>query len=401
MTSDLAGGRPGILGRVGRLEVWLHITLVLLTLASAVRYLQGHGLGDQAPWVLGGAALMLTAYACRRPVPWRDRPWWPPVWFAVVAATWFALVVLAPSFGWCAVPLAFVALRVLPFGAACVVVAGMVVTVAVAWSGMRPVVDPTVLIGPACVAVLAVIAYRALDADARLRQRLLDDLTAAQGDLAEAEHRAGIQAERARLSREIHDSVAQGLSSINLLLQAAEQGWEQRPETARTLMNQAARTARDGLDEARRLVQDLAVSSGTTVQTLPTELAELASESGRSGGLAVDLRVHGDPVPLPEEVSTGLLRTARGALANVVEHAGARRVTMTLTFQETSVSLDVRDDGRGFDPAALPPTGDGVRGRGLPGLRSRVLALGGQLVVESAPGDGTVIGASVPLDGSR
>ena len=131
---------------------------------------------------------------------------------------------VAPSFAWCAVPLAFVALRVLPFKVACAVVAAMVVTVALAWSGMRQVVDPTVLLGPACVAVLAVVAYQALDRDARLRQRLLDDLREAQSELADTQHRSGRLAERARLSREIHDSVAQGLSSINLLLRGRRTG---------------------------------------------------------------------------------------------------------------------------------------------------------------------------------
>ena len=387
----------GILARVGRLEAWLHVTLVLLTAASAVRYLQGHGLGGATPGVLAGAAAVLGVYASRQRVPWQGRRWWPPLWFAVLAWTWFALVVVAPSFAWCAVPLAFVALRVLPFGVACAVVAAMVVTVALAWSGMRQVVDPTVLVGPACVAALAVVAYQALDRDARLRQRLLDDLGEAQSELADTQHRSGRLAERARLSREIHDSVAQGLSSINLLLQAAEQDWDRRPDTARGLVLQAARTAREGLDETRRLVRDLAADP-QDVDALPSALAEIARQAQQPGGLEVEVRVHGEQVPLTPETATALLRTARGALANVVEHAAAARATLTLTFEESSVSLDVRDDGPGFAPEALPTTGDGgVRGLGLPGLRSRMRGLGGQLIVESAPGEGTVVAASVPL----
>jgi signal transduction histidine kinase len=242
------------------------------------------------------------------------------------------------------------------------------------------------------------VAYRSLDTDARLRQRLLDDLREAQGDLAEAQHRAGTLAERARLSREIHDSVAQGLSSINLLLQAAEQEWDQRPALARSLVGQAAQSARDGLEEARRLVRDLAPAPvPPDPATLPEALAHLAQRSGGTTGLQVDLRVHGEPLPLPEDVAVGLLQTARGALANVAEHAAAQRVTLTLTFQDNAVSLDVRDDGRGFDPETVPPPGHGVRGRGLSGMRSRIHTLGGQLVVESASGEGTVVAASVPL----
>ena len=108
--------------------------------------------------------------------------------------------------------------------------------------------------------------------------------------------------------------------------------------------------------------------------------------------------VDGDPLPLAPEVATALLRTARGALANAVEHADARRVRVTLTYQPESVSLDVRDDGRGF-PSATTGAGAGPddRGHGLAGIRARVEALGGELVVESAPGSGTALAVALPL----
>jgi signal transduction histidine kinase len=90
----------------------------------------------------------------------------------------------------------------------------------------------------------------------------------------------------------------------------------------------------------------------------------------------------------------------RGALANVVEHADAVRATVTLTYQGDSVSLDVRDDGRGFDPLASDRvSGSHVRGHGLAGMRSRVCELGGELVVESAPGEGTALAVSLPITG--
>jgi signal transduction histidine kinase len=391
-------GLSGILAGVQRLETWLHVSLVLLTVGSSVRYLQAHGFGDRAPAVLAGAALLLALYAAYRRVPWRGHRWWPTVWCATLVATWLALVLAAPSFAWCAVPLAFVALRVLPFPVACLTVAGMVVVVIAAWTQMRASLDPTVILGPACVAVLAVTAYRALDREARTRQELLDALRDAQGDLADAQHRAGALAERARLSREIHDSVAQGLSSINLLLQAAIQDWEPRPIAAREHVAQAARSARDSLDEVRRVVRDLApaeLATDLTGAALPAMLREASARATRHTGLDGDVLVHGEPVPLPEEVATALLRTARGAVANVVEHADARRITVTLTYQTDLVSLDVRDDGRGFDPVRVHPSGS--RGRGLAGIRSRARALGGELAVESAPGEGTTVALSLPL----
>ncbi|MFG1820634.1 sensor histidine kinase [Kribbella sp. NPDC049174] len=378
----------GVLGRADGLATALHAAFVVLVVASAVRYLSGHGFGDRAPWVLAGAAVLLATYAAYRVLPGR-------VWLALLVAVWFGLVLLAPSFGWCAVPLSFVALRVLPFWPACAVVAGMVVTTVVVWTRMTDRLDPTIVLGPVCVAVLAVGAYRALERDALARQALLDDLHAAQGDLADAQHQAGVLAERARLSREIHDSVAQGLSSINLLLQAAEREWEDRPVAAREHAAQAAATARDGLDEVRRVVRDLAPAdlvSGSLPEVLRQTCERLAAHSG----VDVQVQVHGTPVALRPEVETALLRTARGALANVLEHAAASTAVVTLTYQPDAVVLDVRDDGRGLGAGSSDPD----RGRGLAGIRDRLEALGGSLVLESEPGEGTALAASVPLEES-
>ena len=346
----------------------------------------------------GPAGRQLLVYAAYAWLPGRGRRWWPATWCGLLVITWLGLVLTAPSFAWCAVPLAFVALRVLPFPVACGVLGVMVVTVAVAWGRMQTSFDPTVLVGPACVAVLVVLAYRALEREAAHRQRLLDDLREAQGELAETQHRAGVLAERTRLSRELHDSVAQELSSINLLLQAAELDWEDRPTAARGSLGQAARTARDGLDEVRRVVRDLAPSelaADASGEALPAALRELGRQTVLTGGVPVTVAVHGRPVPLPDEVATALLRAARGALANVVEHSGAGQAAVTLTYQDDSVSLDVRDDGRGFDPVGSAANGD--RGRGLAGIRSRVDTLGGQLVVESAAGEGTALAVSLPV----
>ena len=382
--------RP-LLGGVERLESWLHVAFVVLTVTSTWRYLDGHGLSDRGPLVLSGAVLLLCAYASFRLLP-------AAAWCCLVVAVWVGLTVLAPSFSWCAVPLAFVALRVLSYAAAYVVVAVMVTTVVVSWSTMSDSLDPTVIAGPIAIAVLAVGAYRALERQAAERQRLLYELHEAQGDLAAAQHQAGVEAERSRLSREIHDSVAQGLSSINLLLQAADQDWDARPSAAREHMSQAAFTARDGLDEVRRVVRDLAPAELSGGAGLPAAIERATEESVR-GRVEVSMRVHGQAATLPGPISTALVRTVRGALANVIEHANADRVAVSLTYQPDSVTLDVRDDGRGFDPTAVRPDGRG-RGRGLAGIRARIDGLGGSFVIESAPGEGTALAVSIPLDAS-
>lgn len=379
--------RP-LLAGADRLQALLHVAFVVLTVTSTWRYLDGHGLSDRGPWVLGGAILLVGVYASYRVLP-------PPLWCGVLVAVWVGLTVAAPSFSWCAVPLAFAAMRVYSYAVAYAVVAAMVVTVVAAWSSMDGSVDPTVIAGPIAFAVLAVTAYRALDVQAAERQRLIDELHAAQGELADAQHRAGVVAERARLSREIHDSVAQGLSSINLLLQAADQDWDSRPAAAREHVAQAAITARTGLDEVRRVVRDLAPAELSDDGSIIDAIRRVTVEATR-GHLDGSVRVHGEPTALADPIATALLRTVRGALANVVEHADAVRVAVSLTYEPDSVTLDVRDDGRGLDRAAGRARQYG-RGRGLAGMRARIEELGGTFVVESADDDGTALAARIPL----
>lgn len=393
----------GILADASRIEPWLHITVVLLTAASAVRYVNGHGFGDNAGWVLSGAAVLLGIYAFPRLVRTGSARW-VSGWCLALVVTWFALVLLAPSFSWVAVPLSFVALRVLPFVAAGAVIAAMVATVVTAWVRMAGRLDPTIVAGPVCIALLAVVAYRTLERAGSVRQQLVEELSDVHSDLAEAQHRAGALSERARLSRDIHDSVAQGFTSINLLLQAADQSWSARPDAARESVAQAALTAREGLDEIRRVIGDLAPAELTSNQTATALFAALrrsAEQAVRDTGISIEVLLHGDPTPVAPEVAAAVLRTARGALANVVEHSGATGAVVSLTYQADCLTLDVYDDGTGFAPSQPPRVRGRGRGRGLAGIQNRVHQLGGELVVESAPGEGTTIAVSVPLQPAK
>lgn len=293
--------------------------------ASGARYVSGHGLVDRAPAVLAGTVVLRVVYAAPRRRATRKPATRAAAWCAVLLTTWLVLVVLAPSFASLAVPLSFVALRVLPFAAAGAVVAGMTVAVVVACTLMQGRLDPTIVAGPACVAGLAVIAYRTLEREAAARLQLLGALQEAQGDLVDAQHSAGVLAERTRLSREIHDSVAQGFSSINLLLQAAEQAWDDRPDAAREHMAQAAGAAREGLEDVRRVVRDLApadIMSGGTGPALMTALRSTCERGVRGSHVSVSVRVDGRPVDVPADVATAVLRTAHEALANVGARLG-------------------------------------------------------------------------------
>ena len=388
----------GILAPVARLDRWLDGVLLVLLVTCAVRYLLRHDLDVSALLVLGGAVVLGGAYSTRRLVA--ARATWPTVWVAVVVVLWVALTLAAPSFAWTAVPVAFAVLQVLPFPYAVTVVVVMTAVVSVAWSRITDDLDPTVFVGPVGIALVTVLSYRTLEREARTRQRLLDELTEAQADLAAAQRRSGALAERTRLSREIHDSVGQGLASIPLLLGAAEQDWDRRPAAAREHVAAAGVAAREGLDEVRRVVRDLApadLEADSSGDALPTSLRRVAAAGAH--GLDVEVRVHGEPVGVPAAVAGALVRSTRGALANVVEHSGATRVVVTLTYHPDEVLLDVRDDGRGFDPARLVARGD--RGRGLDGIRQRAHELGGSADVESAPGEGTTVSVRFPLESER
>lgn len=396
-STDRTGVR-GILAPAVRLDRWLQVVMALLVATSALRYADRHGLGTTGTLVLLGAAGLALAYATRTAV--RGRSWWPSAWVSVMVLLWTALTVAAPSFAWCAVPLAFAVLQVLPYAWAAAAAVGMTLVASGSWMRIVDDPDPTMVAGPVGIVLVTLIAYRSLEQESGARQRLLDDLTEAQAELAEEQHRSGALAERTRLSREIHDSVGQGLSSINLLLHAAEQDWDTAPGAARDHVRTASATAREGLDEVRRVVRDLApaeVEDDGTGTALPAALRRALAQAVPPGaGVDAELRVDGEPVPVRADVAAAIVRSARGALANVREHAEASRVVVTLTYQRDELLLDVRDDGRGLAPSRV--TGTGLRGRGLRGIRERAAALGGRAEVESNPGEGTTVSVRIPRE---
>ena len=124
-------------------------------------------------------------------------------------------------------------------------------------------------------------------------------------------------------------------------------------------------------------------------------MERLCAGTSAAAGLPVDWQLSGVPVSLHTAHEVALLRIAQSALANATQHADATRVTVTLSFMDTEVALDVVDDGVGFDPDTISA---GDRGFGLSGMRSRARSLQGTLVVESRPGQGTAVAVTVPLE---
>ena len=203
---------------------------------------------------------------------------------------------------------------------------------------------------------------------------------------------AGVLDERGRMAREIHDTIAQGLTGIITQLEAAEQARERTADRDRHLET-AKRLARESLTEARRSVEagmPGALESGT----LREALEAIATEWSGINGIPVDVTFTGEEIALHPDIEVALLRTAQEALANVAKHAGATRAGLTLSFMGDVVTLDVRDDGSGF-AAAERGAGDGG-GFGLAAMRQRVARVAGSLDIESEPGVGTAVSARVP-----
>jgi signal transduction histidine kinase len=204
---------------------------------------------------------------------------------------------------------------------------------------------------------------------------------------------AGVLDERQRLAGEIHDVLAQGLTGIVTQLEAADQA-EQRPADHRRHLETAKQLARESLAEARRSVQALRPRP-LDAATLPDALAEVVDGWSARHGVAAQIITTGTAHPLLPEIEATLLRTAQEALANVARHAEAGRVALTLSYMEDLVTLDVRDDGAGFDPRA-PRSEAYEGGYGLRAMRERVQRIAGTLAIESEPGAGTAISACVP-----
>lgn len=224
--------------------------------------------------------------------------------------------------------------------------------------------------------------------NADLQRALAENAQLHETVLAQA-RAAGVQEERQRLAREIHDTIAQSLAGVVAQLQALETSTTDG--AVRQRVERIARLAREALADARRSVLDL-VPAQLSDTALPEAVTALVTEWAADHPAKIDLVVTGDPRALHPEVEATVLRITQEALSNVAKHADARRVGVTLSYDEEEVILDVRDDGVGFDPTrAAGPTSFGLRG-----MRQRAERLAGVLDMESEPGGGTAVSLRLP-----
>jgi signal transduction histidine kinase len=243
----------------------------------------------------------------------------------------------------------------------------------------------------------------------RKLEETLAEKAGLQAQLLTQAREAGVSAERQRMAREIHDTLAQGLAGIITQLEAAQRAAGGAPGAGppdgagtpgqwRRHLDTAARLARHSLAEARRSVSAIRPQVLEDAK-LPDAVAEEAARWSAISEVKADVATTGNARPLHPQIEVTLLRTAQEALANVGKHAAASRVALTLSYMEDVVTLDVRDDGRGFTADTARPNGHG--GFGLEAMRQRLRDVSGTLAIESEPGGGTALSASVPAIGIR
>ena len=382
------------------LRLGLHLLVVGLTLFVVVRALLADAPTEVPVTII--AIAFLAWYGAGVAAAHRHLPTWARVvWLVVLLALWVGMAAITPDAAFLAFPLFFLELHVL---VAPIAVPLVVVTFGLSVWGTATHLGFEVgtILGPlisAGVAIVIGLGYRAMSQETLDRQALILDLLATREELAAASREAGTLAERERLAREIHDTVAQGLSSIQMLLHAAERDVDD--ERTREKLRLARETAAENLGETRRFIRELTPPS-LDEQTLPAALRRLAdavNEQAEQSGAPtrVSFRTSGAPVTLPMAIDATLLRIAQGALANVLRHSDAARADLTLSYLGGEVALDIVDDGIGFDPlAAQREELDGVV-FGLRAMRQRAERQGGRVEIESAPGDATAVSARIPV----
>lgn len=226
------------------------------------------------------------------------------------------------------------------------------------------------------------------------RGLLIEQLKAAQTELVAAERREGILEERQRLTREIHDTLAQGFTSIIMHLEAADLARQDDPETLQKHMDRARSTARSSLEAARRVIRDLRpdlLEQGSLIDAIARATKRWQDETS----VPANFTSTGDPILLHSTVEVTLLRAVQESLNNVWKHAQATDVQITLSYMSDLVMLDIQDDGVGLE---VPNISSFEGGFGLQAMRERIEQCGGSVSLESEPGDGTTVTVSIPLN---
>jgi ligand-binding sensor domain-containing protein/signal transduction histidine kinase len=203
--------------------------------------------------------------------------------------------------------------------------------------------------------------------------------------------------ERARLGRELHDTIAQGLAGIGMQVETAAALVDRDRERARTHLGRAGELVRSSHEEVRRSIRALRPAA-LERRDLGEALVAEARDAGERFGVVVAVKRRGRPRELHPEAETEVLRIGQEAVGNALRHGRPQRVELDITWERRRLVVRVRDDGAGFDPAAprLPRTSGGF---GLYGMAERAKKIGAELIIDSRPGEGTSVQLHVPLRG--
>ena len=396
--NDVAGAEADIWRRWMR--AWGIVFYLALLLGLVVAFSEDfRGVDDRLLIaVLAAASAVWYGYFGGIRKLWARGTGWAIAYLVVEATLWLSLILLNPIFIFAGFGMLA---HVCRLGAGWTYVVGAIIA-----GGMvlQEVTEqgPTnwgVLISASFLAGTMVIISRLVN-DISLRsdrqRRLIAELETTRTELAVAEREAGTLAERHRLARDIHDTLAQGFTSIVMLLEAAEAELTADSPKTRSYIDQARSTARESLAEARGLVWALRsdrLIESSLIEALQSVVTQLSEETRTRGEFVVT----GQTRPIPDATEECILRVGQEALANVRKHADASRVKVTLSYLDEGVVLDVRDDGVGFEPATLAATGDGLAGgAGLQLMLERVEQLGGTRAIESSSGEGTSVVVQLP-----
>ena len=198
-----------------------------------------------------------------------------------------------------------------------------------------------------------------------------------------------VSRERNRLARELHDTLAHSLAALSVQLEAVRTLLTHNPAAAQDALNDVTTLARNGLEESRQAIQALRTDPLKTLGLVGALRSTLRAFQARTG-VQADLSVAGHEPDMMDEEAQTLFRIAEEALTNVERHAAAQQVTVRLAFGSDRIDLVVRDDGVGFDPAAVDPDH-----YGLTGIRERAAMIGATLMVRSRPSGGTEVRCSL------
>lgn len=324
------------------------------------------------------------------------------LWVLGLSALWIAMLPVASVAIYLVFPLFFLYLQVMKesYGRVAVVVITVIAILSQVPAGLTVggVMGP----GVSALVTLAIhYAFSKLDRINRERQELIDQLMATRSELAKTQHTAGVIAERQRIAHEIHDTLAQGLSSIQMLLHVAESEIidsplsEEQQAAPIDRIRLARSAAAENLSEARAMIAALQPPA-LSQRSLRGALERVAANHEAVSGLDIAVDVDGEEGELPMKIEAALLRIAQGSVANVVAHAQAQRCLISLSYGPAEVRLDVADNGCGFDPGEVAQRPAGLGHVGLDAMRQRALELGGTLDVESTPDQGTAVSVALP-----